>query len=141
MAFMKVGGKPPNKKQRLYLMEITLPSGMVVLKCGKASGSSSKERMLQICSSIYDKFRRTPMIKIQRDREVPADKVFEFESTVHKFFCDYQYKHATKWDGITECFVVPLDDMVAAYEAVIEGMVPEHTYKLPELVVEDQLTF
>jgi len=140
MSFLKVGGKPPNKKQRLYLMERVLPSGMTVIKCGKASGASSKERMLQICSSIYDKFRRTPMIKIQRDREVPADKVFEYETIMHKFFSDYRYNHATKWDGITECFVVPLDDMVAAYEAVIEGMVPEHIYVMP-VPVEDELKF
>lgn len=140
MALLKVGAPPPSKKQRLYLMEITLPSGMVVMKCGKSSGPSSKERMLQICSSIYDKFRRTPMIKIQRDREVPADKVFEYETTVHRFFCNYQYDSKTKWDGITECFVVPLDDMVATYEAVLDGQVPDFIYELPE-IIEDRLPF
>ena len=131
MAFITVGGAAPKKKQRLYIMEITLPSGMTVIKCGKASGLSSKERMLQICSSIYDKHRRTPMIKIQRDREVDADLVFKYETIVHKFFKNYQYNSKTRWDGITECYVVPLDDMVQAYEAVLNGVVPEHTYVLP----------
>ena len=131
MAFLKVGGEPPKKKQRLYIMEIVLPSGMTVIKCGKASGPSSKERMLQICSSIYDKHRRTPMIKIQRDREVDADLVFKYETIIHKFFSDYQFSSKAKWDGVTECFVVPLDDMIAAYEAVIDGLEPEHIYSLP----------
>ena len=130
MAFLKVG-VTPDKKQRLYIMEIELPNGMKVTKIGKASGPSAKERMLQICGSIYDKFRTTPAIKIKRDREVPADKVFEYETCLHQFFKDYQYKSKKKWDGITECFVVPIDDVVAAYEAVIEGLIPEHTYIMP----------
>jgi len=136
MAFLTVGAGVPKKKQRLYLMEITLPSGMVVIKCGKASGSSSKERMLQICSSIYDKFRRTPMIKIQRDREVNADLVFKYETIMHRFFSDYRYESKHKFDGISECFVVPLDDMVQAYEAVMEGLEPDGVYKRAPIVLD-----
>jgi len=128
MAFLTVGASMPKKKQRLYIMEITLPSGMVVVKCGKASGHSSKERMMQICSSIYDKFRRTPMIKIQRDREVDSDLVFKYEAIMHRFFMDYKYESKHKFDGISECFVVPLDDMIQAYEAVMEGMEPDGVY-------------
>jgi len=140
MAFLKVGAGAPKKKQRLYIMEITLPSGMKVTKIGKASGQSSKERMLQINGSIFDKHRCTAMISIKRDREVPADKVFEYETVLHRFFSSYQYEHKTRFDGITECFVVAVDDVVQAYEAVIEGSVPDFLYEAPE-VVEDKLPF
>ena len=131
MAFLKVG-ETPVKKQRLYIMEITLPSGMVVTKVGKASGNSSVNRMMQIVESVYTKFRKTPMIYIKRDREVPADKVFEYETILHKFFqpCQYVTKH--KWSGHTECFAVPLDDVVQAYDLVIEGVVPDFEYELPD---------
>ena len=139
MSFLKVGGSPL-KKQRLYLMEIELPSGMVVQKIGKASGPSSKERMLQINSSIFDKFRCTAKIRIKRDREVPADMVFKYESMLHQFFKAYQYESKTRWDGVTECFTIPLEDAVQAYEAVIEGNVPDFTYEMPELI-EDELVF
>ena len=131
MSFLKVGGKPTVKKQRLYLLEIELPSGMQVVKIGKASGSSSKERMLQINGSIFDKFRCTAKISIKRDREVPADQVFEFETLLHRFFVACKYESKTKWDGVTECFCIPIDDAVQAYEAVIDGNVPEHVYALP----------
>ena len=140
MAFLTIGKDPKGAKQRLYLMEITLPSGMKVVKCGKASGESSKARMLQICASIYDKFRTTPMIKIKRDKEVPTDLVFKYETNVHRFFKDYHYHTKTKFDGSGECFTVPVDDMVAAYEAVIEGNEPDFTYVMPE-VGEDNVPF
>jgi len=140
MAFLKVGGKPPAKKQRLYIMDIELPSGMRITKIGKSSGANSKERMLQINSSIFDKFRCTAKIKIKRDREVPADKVFEYETILHRFFSDCQYTTTHKWDGVTECFCVHLDDVVQAYEAVIDGMVPDHTYVAPDIKEEELFT-
>jgi hypothetical protein len=137
MAFLKVGSEVVLKKQRLYVMEITLPSGMTVVKVGKASGLSAKERMLQICGSIYDKTRRTPMIKIHRDREVPAEYVFTFETTLHRFFKLRQYKSKLVWDGVSECFVLPLDDVIQAFDLVIEGVVPDFVYGADEKAIED----
>jgi hypothetical protein len=142
MAFLTLGAPPPAKKRRLYLMEITLPSGMQVVKCGVASGSSSKERMMQINSSIYDKFRSTAMIKIKRDKEVDGEDVFKFENSVHKFFFNYQYDTTHKFDGCTECFCVPIEDMVQAYELIIEGVVPDFQYQMPSTKeAEDSLPF
>lgn len=143
MAFIKVGAAPVPKKQRLYLLDIELPSGMRVTKIGKASGHSSKERMLQINSSIFDKFRCTAKISIKRDREVDADLVFKYENTLHRFFCDYKYNTPHKWDGCTEAFVIPIEDAVTAYELVIEGHEPDFTYTLPTVMEEptEQLQF
>lgn len=139
MAFLTVGSAP-KKTQRLYVMDIEMPSGMKVVKIGKASGASSKERMLQINGSIFDKFRYTAKIGIKRDREVPEDVVFKHEAILHRFFNKYQYETKTKFDGSSECFVVPLDDVVQAYEAVIDGMVPDFEYTLP-VIEEDELPF
>ena len=139
MSFMKVG-EAPIKKQRLYLMEIVLPSGITVVKVGKASGNSSVNRMMQIVESIYNKFRKTPMIYIKRDQEVPIDMVFKYETILHQFFQNYQYQTKQKWSGCTEAFCVPLDDALIAFNLVCDGVVPEHTYELPE-VAEDKLQF
>ena len=144
MAFLTVGAQQPPKTQRLYIMEIELPSGMQVVKIGKASGKSSKDRMLQINGSIFDKFRCTAKISIKRDREVPADLVFRFENTLHRFFSNYKYNSPHVWDGVTECFVVPVADVVQAYELVIEGVEPDFVYTMPdtcELDYSDQLQF
>lgn len=141
MAFMKVGAAPVAKKQRLYIMSIELPSGMCVVKIGKASGESSKERMLQINGSIFDKFRCTAKISIKRDREVPADKVFEYETILHRFFVDYKYNTAHKFDGSGECFVVDTNDVVTTYELVIAGEVPDFTYTAPAIILKDELQF
>lgn len=136
MSFLKVG-KEPTKSRRLYLMDITLPTGMRVIKIGVASGGSSKERMLQVCGGIYDKYRTTPSIHIKRDREVPGDKAFKYEATLHKFFSNVQYTPKYKFDGSTELFAAPIDDIVQAYELVIEGVVPDFKYELPREVDEE----
>ena len=135
--FLKVGSTP-KKQRRLYLMKITLPTGMEVIKVGVSSGVSSKERLLQICSGIYDKYRSTPMIKLLRDREVDADSVFKYETILHQYFADYRYKTKKVFDGVTEMFVIPPDDAIQAYMAVIEGQVPDnkYVYREPE---EDKL--
>jgi len=146
MPFLEVGTAPKviPKKQRLYLMCIVLKSGLTVIKIGKASGKSSKDRMLQICASIYDVQRTTPAITIKKDTEVPAEDVFKLETTLHRYFADYQYSgNERKWDGKTEMFVIPLDDAIQAYEAVISGLVPECKYVLPEapVVATSELPF
>ena len=142
MAFLTVGEAPKPKKQRLYLLDIELPSGLKLVKIGKASGNSAKERMLQINGSIFDKFRCTAKISIKRDREVDAEHVFTFENTLHKFFCNYKYDTKHKWDGCTECFCVPLEDATQAYELVIEGVEPDFVYQMPDTKEdEDTLPF
>jgi hypothetical protein len=128
-------------ESRLYLMHIELPSGMDVVKIGKSSGHSSKARMLQICGSIFDKLRCTPKIKIVRDRPIDRDVVFKYESLLHDYFSEYQYKSKVKWDGVTECFVLSVDEAIKAYELIIDGKVPTHKYYGPPEIVEDRLNF
>jgi len=140
MAFLRVGGPAPKTKQRLYLLSIELPSGLTIVKIGKASGGSSKARMMQICESIYDKFRYTPRILIKRDREVSEDVVFKWETMLHNYFSNYRYETKHKWSGCSEAFLVPLEDAVQAFEAVVDGQVPDVKYSRPE-PVEDELPF
>ena len=139
MAFLKVGKEPKVKDQRLYLMRIKLPgpTPVTVMKIGKASGHSSKERMLQINGSIFDKYRETAMIYVCKDKKVPAEKVFEYETMLHKFFAHYRANNNHRFDGYSECFEIDEEVARQAYDAVIDGMVPDFIYakeedKLPD---------
>jgi len=131
MAFLKVGAEPPKPKRRLYLFDITLKSGMRVVKIGVASHNSSLDRMMAVNRSYYQKYRSTFMCSIKRDREVPAEKCFKYETILHRFFKNYQYTPTVPFDGSTELFAIPIDDAVMAFEAVLEGQVPDFTYELP----------
>jgi len=125
-------GKAPKQMRRLYLFDITLASGLKVVKIGVASGGSSLDRMMQVNRDYFQKYRTTFAAGIKRDREVPQDQVFKMEAILHRFFKNYQYQAKKKFDGCTELFVVPLQDAVDAMELVLSGEEPDFTYELPE---------
>jgi hypothetical protein len=89
----------------------------IVVKIGKASGISAKERMLQIVGSYFDVYRVTPVVRIKRDRVV--EDVFAKEAELHKYFRDKQYTPNKSFSGSTELFDVELDVAVDKYEEVI----------------------
>jgi hypothetical protein len=91
--------------------------GRTVVKVGKASGRSAKDRMLQIVGSYFDVYRVTPVVKIKRDRVV--EDVFAKEAELHRYFKDKQYVPEKKFSGSTELFDVGLDVVVDKYEEVI----------------------
>lgn len=128
MSFLKVG-QSPNKDRRLYCMRI-ISDGETYYKFGVASGHSSKERMLQIVASHFDKYRETPVVKIMRDQKVDADVVFKYENVLHKFFGFYKFNsHLHKsFDGSTECFLIDRDPALQAYDAAIQGIEPDFEY-------------
>ena len=115
-------------------MRIKLPGHFptTVMKIGKASGHSSKDRMLQINGSIFDKYRETAMIYICKDQKVPADKVFEYEAALHRFFAHYRAESSHRFDGYSECFDIDEDVARQAYEAVVDGMTPDFIYTKEE---------
>jgi hypothetical protein len=140
MGFLTVGKEPEGPQLRLYLMEITLPTGMVVMKYGKSSGISSKRRMMEICESIYDKSteRRTPSIKIIRDQK--CDNPFELELIFRDFFINYRYATKATWVGSTECYVIPMLDAKTTFDLVLGGATPDTTYKMPGILTMEDIS-
>jgi len=103
---------------RLYVMELLIDGReSPVYKIGKASGHSSKKRLLQIIGSYFDKYRVTPVVKIKRDRVV--EDVFAKETELHHWFEDKQYMPEHSFSGSTELFEVELEEVVAKYDEVI----------------------
>ncbi len=108
---------------RLYLMRFEFPEyDGFVYKIGKASGSSAKNRMLNIVGSYFDAHRLTPVVKIVRDREV-VDGVFDKETALHKHFKEHSFKPDKKFSGSTEFFAgVEEEELIARYEECLTGV-------------------
>lgn len=137
MAFLRVS-VAPSKDRRLYCMRI-ISDGKTYYKFGVASGHSAKERLLQIVASHFDKYRETPVIKIMRDQKVDSELVFKLESILHNFFAFYRFNNHVHraFDGSTECFLIDKNQAIQAYDAVMDGLVPDFTYYKEE----DQIPF
>jgi hypothetical protein len=99
-----------------------MPSGMKCIKIGVSSGSNSVERMMQINRGIFNKYRCTAMIRIQRDRPLDSRKeAFRLESMLHRFFKDYRYTHKETFDGSTELFSVYIQAAKDALDFALDG--------------------
>ena len=118
MAFARVR-KEFGDTERLYILEIVVDD-ITVYKVGKASGHSSKKRMLQIVESYFDVYRVTPVIKIVKDREVT--EVFMKETKCHHELKEWQFVPVKKFSGSTELFNVTKEKVLEVYEDVLQGI-------------------
>lgn len=103
---------------RLYIMEIVVDD-TTVYKVGKASGHSSKQRMLQIIGSYFDAYRVTPVVKIVKDKEVT--NVFEKETKCHHALAEWKFIPTKAFSGSTECFNVDKDKVLEVYKDVLQS--------------------
>lgn len=103
---------------RLYLMRFQLDD-TVVYKIGKASGTSSVTRMLQIIRDYFMKYRVTPIVSIKRDR--PCADAFKIEADLHHHFSNLRYSPEKAFTGSTECFHTDEDYAVDLYERALAG--------------------
>ena len=104
--------------ERLYVLEITVDD-KVVYKVGKASGHSSKARMLQIIGSYFDAYRVTPIIRIIKDKA--CKDVFGKETKCHQELVNYRYIPDKTFSGCTEIFNVDKEAVLEVYKRVLEG--------------------
>ena len=102
---------------RLYIMEIVVGE-TTVYKIGKASGHSSKQRMLQIIGSYFDVYRVTPVVRIIKDKEVT--NVFEKETRCHHALAEWQYTPEKAFSGSTEVFLVDKEKVLEVYKNVLQ---------------------
>ena len=110
--------KGDESTERLYVLEIVV-DGTVVYKVGKASGHSSKARMLQIIGSYFDAYRVTPVVKIVKD--TACTEVFEKETLCHQELVEYKYVPDKTFSGCTEVFKADKEAVLEVYKRVLEG--------------------
>lgn len=103
---------------RLYVLEI-LVGETLVYKVGKASGHSSKQRMLQIIGSYFDVYRVTPVIKIVKDKEVK--NVFEKETKCHHALAEWQFVPEKSFSGSTELFKIDKETVLEVYNEIVKN--------------------
>jgi hypothetical protein len=120
-----------DKIPRLYILDITMPSGMKCVKIGVSSGSNSVDRMMQVNRDIFNKYRCTAMIRIHKDKALDSrEEAFRLESMLHRFFKDYRYTPAKAFDGSTELFCIDVRAAKDALDFTLDGNnLDEYTYE------------
>lgn len=101
----------------LYLVQFDL-DGKELVKIGVTS-RSIEERVSEILVSIFKKYREFPYCRPKRFRK--TSDAYEKEALLHEYFRDYNYQPAKKFSGSTEFFDIPLDQVVEAYETLLNG--------------------
>lgn len=120
MAFYaRTNGLDEPKQKRVYILAIRFENGMECIKIGVSSGPSSLDRMLQIQRDYFNKNRTTFLCRIIRDR--PTDNAYKIESTLHRFFKEYQYTPQTRFDGSTELFVCYKQAAIESLEYLLDN--------------------
>ncbi len=103
---------------RVYIIKAKMhDTDTWIYKCGKSSGKSSVDRMLQLAKSFFTKYRYIPLMTVKRDR--PAPNAFEIETTLHRRFKEFSYYHDKNVDGATEWFVCPEHELLRAYDELL----------------------
>lgn len=118
MSWFKVK-KDFDNVERLYILEMQIGEDLVY-KVGKASGYSSKQRMLQIIGSYFDVYRVTPIIKVVKDTEVTD--VFTKETACHHALAEWQFTPEKAFSGSTECFNVSKEQVLEVYNKIVKDI-------------------
>ncbi len=101
----------------LYLVEFEL-EGRTLIKIGVTT-RKIEDRMTEILSSIFKKYREFPYCRPKRFRQ--TDHVYEKEAILHEYFKEYSYTPAKKFSGSTEFFEMELANAVKVYEDLLDG--------------------
>lgn len=101
----------------LYLVEFEL-EGKTLIKIGVTT-RKIEDRMTEILTSIFKKYREFPYCRPKRFRQ--TDNVYEKESILHEYFKEYNYVPSKKFSGSTEFFEMELDYAVKVYEDLLDG--------------------
>ena len=117
MILTRVKKKKVEEVNILYVVLFEL-EGKSLVKIGVTS-RSIEDRVTEILSSIFKKYRLFPYCYPKRFRQTPM--AYEKEAILHKHFAEYSYCTENKFSGSTEFFDVPLELVVDAYEELLNS--------------------
>lgn len=101
----------------LYLLVFEL-EGKELVKIGITT-RNIEDRVTEILLAIFKKYRVFPYCRPKRFRK--TTDVLKKEAELHRQFADRRYNFSKKFGGSTEFFDVPLDEVVTAYELLLNG--------------------
>jgi hypothetical protein len=102
----------------LYVLEIQLEDKALV-KIGITS-KKIEDRVCGLLTSIWKKYRIFPQCYVKRFKKV--DGYTSKEAELHKYFADRRYTTKHVFGGCTEFFDIPLDEVVEAYDRLVQGL-------------------
>lgn len=117
------------KEGLLYILQFNI-DGRLVVKIGITTRSDISERVCEILTAMFKCYRRFWYCYPKRFRKVtdPYDK----EQVLLKWFADRKADLGVKFAGSSEFVDVPLEEVVAAYEWLLDkGVMDGFSYKLP----------
>jgi hypothetical protein len=103
----------------VYLLQIRLEEKELV-KIGVTSRDKIEDRVCEILTGIWKKYRIFPECYVKRYRK--TDRIFEKESYLHRQFREHRYIPEHVFSGSTELFLVPIEDVVVAYDELLAGV-------------------
>lgn len=117
MILSKVTKSKPDEVNILYVALFEL-DGRSLVKIGVTS-RSIEERMSEILVSIFKCYREFPFCRPKRFRKTV--NAYEKELVLHEKFKQFSYNTKKRFNGSTEFFDVPINDVVKAYEDLLKS--------------------
>ena len=102
----------------VYVLQIDLEEKQLV-KIGITSRVKVEERVCEILTSIWKKYRIFPRCYVKRFKK--TDEIAKKEATLHDYFDECSYETEHKFSGCTEFFDVTLDAVVDVYDRLLNG--------------------
>lgn len=102
----------------LYVLIIRLECGKEIYKIGVTQRDKIEDRVAEILSSFFIKYRYFPYCYPKRFKK--TKEVYAKEAELHRMFKENKYEPEFKFGGSTEFFHdVELDRILDAYENII----------------------
>lgn len=105
------------KKGIVYILELNLENKLLI-KVGYTSRKKVEDRVCEILTSIWKKYRIFPQCYVKRYKEVPNP--IKLEQALHKELKDSRYTTKHKFSGSTEIFSIPLETVVDLYDKLLD---------------------
>lgn len=116
-------GKVPSRSSLgiVYVLELDLEDKLLV-KVGYTTRAKVEERVCEILTSVWKKYRIFPKCYVKRYKSVDSPK--SMEKTMHNALEGSRYTTQYKFSGSTEIFDIPLEEVVELYDRIINGEEP-----------------
>ena len=101
----------------VYVLEIALDTGTVV-KIGMTNRTKVEERVVEILTEMYKRYRYFPRCYVARFTTV--DNPLDMEQKLHECFKEYSVEMEYSFGGSTEFFKVDVDLVKKKYDEMVK---------------------
>lgn len=106
----------PADRGIVYVLELDLEDKKLI-KVGYTSRLKVEDRVCEILTSIWKRYRIFPQCYVKRYRT--CDNPQQIEQSLHQQLSEYSYKSLHRFSGSTELFLVDLHTVTTLYDQLI----------------------